>query len=81
MNKKVFEDFYKTNYRHALGYVIKRHIPKADAEDLIQDVFLEVFEEYDDEYIKNPKLFFRLLDYRIIDLKRIFKKTKIDKGY
>ena len=73
-NRKAFENFYKANYKNALGYTIKRRLPKEYAEDLVQEAFLEVWEKYDEDYIKNPKLFFKLLDFRIANAKNDFKR-------
>ena len=74
MDKELFEAFYEKNYKKALGFIIKHRIPKQYAEDLLQDSFLEVFTKYDEDYIKNPKLFYSFLKLRVGDEKRNFKR-------
>ena len=74
MDKELFGVFYKKNYKKALCFVVHNQIPKPYAEDLIQDIFLEVFTKYDEDYIKNPKLFFKLLKFRIASAKANFKR-------
>jgi len=74
LDKELFETFYEKNYKKALGFIIKHRIPKQYAEDIVQDIFLEVFTKYDEDYIKNPKLFFKLLKFRIASAKANFKR-------
>ena len=74
MDKELFEVFYEKNYKKALGFIIKYRIPKQYAEDLIQDIFLEVFTKYDEDYIKNPSLFYSFLKLRVAGEKRNFKR-------
>ena len=74
MDKELFETFYEKNYKKALGFIIKHRIPKQYAEDIVQDIFLEVFTKYDNKYIENPSLFYSFLKRRIADEKRDFKR-------
>jgi DNA-directed RNA polymerase specialized sigma24 family protein len=64
-----FEVFYKKHFKKAVDYA-SLQIPRPYAEDVVQDVFMEILEKKKEQTIANEGFFYHLLQQRINDAKR-----------
>ena len=81
MDKELFETFYTKNFKRLISHLRKIGLLKEDAQDLAQDIMLEIFERYDNDYIeKRPEAYFwKFVNYRLINF--LIKKENERRHY
>jgi|GEM_PF-4920098 len=73
MNKKIFITAYKDLFEPAVRRAMMKGLPRDDAEDVVQNFFLELYKKNDELVLQQKNLFWQFLDWRIIDEKRRIK--------
>jgi DNA-directed RNA polymerase specialized sigma24 family protein len=77
LTQAIFESFYKANFKRLVNHIRKSGIPYTDAEDLSQDLMLELFTNYDDDYLTDERMFWFFVNLRIRIAKREFHNRDV----
>ena len=80
MNKEFFASAYESLFEPAVRRAMMKGLSREEAEDVVQNFFLNLYEKNDELVLQQKSLFWQFLDWRIIDEKRRIKaKLKKDK--
>jgi DNA-directed RNA polymerase specialized sigma24 family protein len=80
MNRELFASAYESLFEPAVRRAMMKGLSREEAEDVVQNFFLNLYEKNDELVLQQKSLFWQFLDWRIIDEKRRIKaKLKKDK--
>ncbi len=79
MDKDFFETFYRKNFKKMINRLQKMGVPFDDAQDIAQNIMLEIYTRYDENYIKEHK-FWTLVRLRAIDYHRAMQRKQNREG-
>ena len=73
MNKEFFISAYRDLFEPAVRRAMMKGLSREEAEDIVQNLFLDILEKNDELILQQKSLFWQFLDWRIIDEKRRIK--------
>jgi hypothetical protein len=73
MSKDFFASAYKDLFEPAVRRAMTKGLSREMAEDVVQNLFLDLYEKNDELVLQQKNLFWQFLDWRIIDEKRRIK--------